>query len=196
MERWFEQIHVGRSLSERERQFVGMLTDMLEEVRPAQIEPAETSLAAEGKDLITLLPHRVLGGVSIVVNFVGPSTYIQWAQIWNLSRYHDDLDQCVLAAEFLAVWRPSPPEAVVAAVRGQLEAPIYLQRVDSTLVSVSVRDKRAVIRPCGQLPLGNDPVVSPPLSEFTHAEVRMTDRTPPPVTVPSNARRWFDPLYD
>lgn len=191
MDCWFRRSRIGRSLTEGEQQFVGALTRLLEEVRPGQIKPSDTSLTAEGRDLIALLPHQALGGVSIVVSFVGASAQIQWSQIWDLSHYHDDLDSGVVVERFGHLWRPTPPELIVEAVRRQLDAPIFLRCIDSTRVSVAVRDQRDVIRECGELTIVTDEALSTRILAFGRAEVRMTDQQPPPVEVPSNAENWF-----
>lgn len=197
MAHWFHRNYVGRSLSDREQRFVTALSRMLDEVRPAQLDRNESSMTSEGQDLITLLPHRALGGVSIVASFVGRSALVQWAQVHDLRRWHDDLDAGVTAVSLRSWWRPIDAEAVVAAVRGQLNAPIRLSRIDDRRAVVSVRDHRGVLRAVGTLLMESSTA-----SSLTHgasvveAEIRMTDVAPPQFGQPSNALNWFGTAED
>jgi len=65
---WFARDHTGRYLLRHEQQFVAELAKLLEELALPQVDESETALTAEGSDcLIVLIPHRALGGISIVV---------------------------------------------------------------------------------------------------------------------------------
>jgi hypothetical protein len=56
------------------------------------VNPAETFITGEGVDVcILIIPHRWLGGVSLVVRSFPPGIDLLWAAVVDLS-YHDQLD--------------------------------------------------------------------------------------------------------
>jgi hypothetical protein len=164
---------------------------MLDEIRPAQLDPNESAITSEGRDLIALLPHRALGGISIVASFVGRSAVVGWAQVCDLSVWHDDLDSGVVAVSLNSFWRPIDPERVVDAVRGQLDAAIRVSRIDDRRLTLAVRDRRGVFRAVGELLIEASIGILADRTVVAESEIRMTDVSPPPFGQPSNALNWF-----
>lgn len=165
---------------------------MLDRVSPPQLDPDETTLTAEGHDcLIVLLPHRGLGGVSIVVWLESDKAAVTWAQVGRLGSTHDDLDLGVWIARFVV--NPASPnfEPIVECAREQLARPIVL-KVYGSSAKLLVRDSQDRLRRVGTIGprfLG--------LRRLLHrvpdqeAEVRFVDSSPPPITAPSGVDEWF-----
>src|SRR4029079_5081942 len=90
---WFQRDHTGRDLRPAERKFISALSGLLADVAAPPIDEEETALTAEGSDcLIVLIPHRALGGVSIVVWLTADGAVVTWAQVAALDCCHDSLD--------------------------------------------------------------------------------------------------------
>ena len=85
---WFQRDHTGR-LRPSERKFITALSGLLAECAAPQINEDETALSAEGGHcLIALIPHRALGGVSIVVWLFDNRAEVTWAQVAALDCCH------------------------------------------------------------------------------------------------------------
>lgn len=196
---WLLRDYTARSLAPLESLWVTKLRASLQELRPDQIDPDETAVTAEGEGcLICLLPHRSLGGLSIVVTLVeqklwfrrAPTKlFVSWAQIGDLT-YHDDLDLAV-GTTVVALAEPleSSLEEALAAVREELGRPVVVRvwggagecflRLDGRLQRV------ASLGSCVQRALGR---LRGRPADF---EIRFTDAVAPPITQPSNALAWF-----
>lgn len=190
---WFARDHTGRGLTEPERTFLVALVDLLSEVRPAQIDEAETALTAERDAcLIVLMPHRALGGISIVAWLWASEAAICLARVGGLDISHDSLD--------LGVWTarteldPSRPNfaPLLKRIRDQLFAPLTVRLYESNRAAVWARDERDVLRCVGDLgtPIGWLQRIVPrmPISEV---QVRFVDSEPPPIVQPPNVDEWF-----
>jgi hypothetical protein len=112
--------------------FLASLRATLDRVQPAQVDPAETTLTAEGPfSLIAILPHRALGGVSIVAWRYAVSLRVLWAAIDTLG-YHDDLDLGLEVATFSEDTHGEPWQAAaLECVERELHRPLQLQVVRS-----------------------------------------------------------------
>lgn len=190
---WFQRDHTGRELLVAERRFLADLEALLEELRPAQLDEHETALTAEARHcLILLLPHRALGGVSIVVWLFSERAAVTWAQVANLGCCHDSLDLGVHVDGFRFAKADSDFGPVLRCIRAQFGAPITLRQHDSQRAEVMVRDNKGDLRKVGELgpALGH-------LQRLARRDaaqesiVRFTDQTPPPVSESSHVDDWF-----
>jgi hypothetical protein len=130
--RWFPNSVVQRALRDDERHFVQALTAMLEEERPAQLDPANTVLTSEGNTtFIPVLPHSVLGGLSVFAWYTPKDVQICWAEIGDLT-YHDDLDMSRTVAQLSERRESELIKSAVAAIREQLHQCIEILEVRSS----------------------------------------------------------------
>lgn len=190
---WFARDYTGRALSENERQFMVALADLLTRLAVPQLDENETALTAESEHcLIILLPHRALGGISIVVWLSADRAEVTWAQVADLDRSHDSLDLGVCVGQFR--FDPDKPDfgPVVDCIRRQLAAPLSVQVFDSGRAVVSVTDTRGVLRPVGEIGAGLGWAGLFRRGKLTHqTTIRLVDPVPPPVTEPSGVDGWF-----
>jgi len=202
---WFSSDFTGRELRDDERQFLNVLESMLKEVAPAQVDPADSRLTAEGANcLIVLVPHRSLAGLSIVVWFEPRRISISWALVGTLARRHDDLDLGVWVARFQAGgesterWYQTAVEGVRAELSRSIEVTVsrrlpvsgerqveFRLQIDGrrkTLGSVGRREPRRFFF-----------IRRAPKTTADIYTVRFTDNKPPPVFFGSNVENWFGP---
>ena len=187
---WFSRDHTGRGLFRHEQRFVGELGTLLAELAAPQVDENETALTAEGANcLIVLIPHRALGGISIVVWLFDDRAEVTWAHVAGLDCCHDSLDRGVSVAGFRFDCHQPDLRPVLDCIRSQFSAPLTLRLFDTNQAAVLVRDDRGSLRDegefgatPGQLPWFRRRVL---VGETT---VRLTDATPPE---PSHVDRWF-----
>jgi len=191
---WFQRDHTGRDLRPAERKFISALSGLLADVAAPQIDEDETALTAEGSDcLIVLIPHRALGGVSIVVWLTADGAVVTWAQVAALDCCHDSLDLGTSVAQ-VRLKRADPDfSPVLECIRKQIDAPLILKRFGSDRATVLVRDHANKPREVGDIGPSVDSSElwrrSIPSQEVV---IRLTDPDPPPVTSPSGVDEWFD----
>ena len=191
---WFQRDHTGRELSRLERDFVAALVRPLAELAAPQVDEAETALTAEGTTcLIVLIPHRALGGISIVVWLFKDRAEVTWAQVAGLDYCHCALDLGISVAQFRL--NPANPDfgPVLDCIRKQINEPLTLRCFGSYLATILVRDYAGTLREVGEVVnrVGWSEVMR--RSQPTHETViRLTDPEPPPVTSPSGVDQWFD----
>jgi hypothetical protein len=190
---WFARDHTGRPLTNPEQVFLAAVVELLSEVQPAQVDDSETALTAERDAcLIVLIPHRALGGISIVVWLTATEGAVTLAQVAGLDVSHDSLD--------LGVWvsrvklDPSRPDfaLLLKRIREQLFAPLTVRLYESNRATVWVRDEKSVLRRVGDL--GAPPGWFDRIARRAatgEAEVRFVDRESPPVTAPAGVNEWF-----
>jgi hypothetical protein len=200
---WFQRDHTGRDLLGNEREFVSALALQLAELRPPQVDESETALTAEGTAcLIVLIPHRALGGISIVVWLFAKHAEVTWAQVGGLDCCHDSLDLGISVAGFRL--DPKKPDfaPVLQSIREQFDQPLTLRCFGSEHATVLVRDHRGKLQKVGEIgrgEVGRGEVGQqagwfglsrrvPPTQETT---IRLSDSQPPPVTSPSGVDEWF-----
>lgn len=196
MNEWFARDETHRRLTEEEQRFVGVLSQALEILRPAQVHPEETALTAEASDcLICLIPHKCLGGISVVVNLTVNGTDVSWAQVGGLGRSHDSLDMGVIVATFQPEDVRRSSADVVERVLQELNRPLILHLdAEGSGAAVHIRDNKGKLSEVGSLGTRGGHTF---LSLFRKSpapvvvEVRFTDRDPPPVKEPSGAFEWF-----
>lgn len=191
---WFQRDHTGRVLRPNERKFIAALSGQLAELAAPQIDAEETALTAEANHcLIVLIPHRALGGVSIVVWVFDDRAEVTWAQVAALDCCHDSLDLGPSVAQFRLDCADPDFKPVLACIRKQIGAPLILRCFGSDRATVLVRDHANKLREVGDIGsrVGWSELLrhSAPNRE---AVVRFSDPHPPPVTSPSGVDRWFD----
>jgi hypothetical protein len=82
---------------------------------PQMVDPAETFITGEGVDVCLLvIPHRWLGGVSLIVRSDPPEIDLLWAGVTDLS-YHDQLDLGYVVGRW-----PAAPETPLAVLEAKL----------------------------------------------------------------------------
>ena len=138
---WFQRDHTGRVLSRFERDFVAALSGHLAEWAAPQVDQNETALTAERNAcLIVLIPHRALGGVSIVVWLFENRAEVTWAQVAGLDCCHDALDLGISVAQFSL--DPANPDfgPVLECIRKQINEPLTLRCFGNDRATVLVRD--------------------------------------------------------
>lgn len=89
------------------------------------VDRAAVTVTGEGPEVeIVIVPHRDLGGVSLVVWNDSRATELRWAQIGSLE-YHDDIDLGIAVArvEHQGEWKPGLREEL----RRELRRPISLR---------------------------------------------------------------------
>jgi len=97
----------------------------LEQEQPENVDPAGTTLTGEGPEVeIVIVPHRDLGGISLVAWTDQYDARLLWANVGDLST-HDDLDLGVVVARirYEDDWRRRLGEALAA----ELVRPIHLR---------------------------------------------------------------------
>lgn len=98
---YFERNIADRALHEAEGWFVAHLKSALVNLRPGQLDAPSSLITSEGDDvLILVMPHRALGGLSLVAWLDGKALQILWGQVAFVDCSHDDLDRAQLAATF------------------------------------------------------------------------------------------------
>jgi hypothetical protein len=190
---WFQRNHTGRAVRRFESDFVAALSDQLAELRAPQIDENETALTAEGNhSLILLIPHRRLGGVSIVVWLFADRAEVTWAQVAGLDCCHDSLDLGISVAHFRFNSKKPNLEPILASIRDQITEPLILRRFGDERTTVHVRDGRGKLREVGTLgrragwrEMWRRAVPS------QEAVIRLSDADPPPVSAPPGVNDWF-----
>jgi hypothetical protein len=190
---WFQRDHTGRILRGFERDFVAALGSHLTQLAAPQIDEDETALTAEASTcLIVLIPHRALGGISIVVLLFEDRAEVTWAQVGGLDCCHDALDLGISVARF-RLDRANPDFGpVLECIQTQVNAPLTLRCFGTDRATVLVRDHADKLQKVGDV--GNRARWSDLLRRAapTHEVViRLTDQEPPPVTSPSGVDEWF-----
>ena len=204
MSLWFSSDFTGRELRGDERQFLNLLESMLMEVAPAQVDPTETRLTAEGIDcLIVLIPHRSLAGLSIVVWFEPRQISISWALVGSLACCHDDLDLGAWVARFQAGgsserWYQTAVDAVRAELSRSIEVSVSrrLPASGDRLVEfrLQIDGRRKTLGAVGRRePRRFFLLRRTPKTTADIYTVRFTDNEPPPVSYGSNVENWFGP---
>jgi hypothetical protein len=190
---WFCRDHTGRPLNGHEREFVDALAELLTTLAPSQVDEDETALTAEGTEcLIALIPHRALGGVSIVVWLFAHRAAVTWAQVAGLDCCHDSLDLGIGVAEFGLDRRRPDFAPLLDSIREQLNAPLTLRCYGDDRATVLTRDHRNKPREVGSVGRNrNWPDLLAGFSPTREVVVRFTDTAPPPVTSPSGVDEWF-----
>ena len=130
-----------------------LVSSVLGSVRSENVDPTGPTVTNEGPDVeIVIVPHRDLGGVSMVAWVDKRSARLLWANVANLST-HDDLDLGVVI-ERIALegdWRSRLREAIAA----ELNRPIELRtrrgllgaRVECWIVADGKEKRIGVLRP-------------------------------------------------
>ncbi len=191
---WFQRDYTGRVLGRFERDFIAALGGHLADLAAPQIDEDETALTAEGKAcLIVLIPHRALGGVSIVVWLFEDRAEVTWAQVAGLACCHGALDLGISVAQVRL--DPANPDfgPVLECIRKQINEPLTLRCFGNDRATVLVRDHADELRKVGEV--GNRVGSSDLLRRAvaTHETViRLTDPEPPPVTSAPGVDQWFD----
>lgn len=112
------------------------LTRVLQELGPENLDPSAVTVTGEGAKVeIVIVPHRDLGGVSLVLWTDDRGTEILWAGISDLST-HDDIDLGIGVARVPndGAWT----DMLVEALASELRRPIYLKRHRGVLGSSRV----------------------------------------------------------
>jgi hypothetical protein len=192
---WFTRDHTGRVLAGYERQFLAALVDLLDELGAPQIDESETALTGEGSHvLIVLIPHRALGGVSIVVWLDANGAQVTWAQVSCLET-HDSLDLGILVGRFrFRSFRSKVVDFSPAldCIRSQITGPVTLRCFGDERASILIRDDKGKLREVGEISKRVQPDVIGPVAPVREAIIYLTDSEPPPVTAPSGVDEWFN----
>lgn len=158
---------------------------------PPQVDEDETALTAEGEAcLIVLIPHRALGGVSIVVWLFEDRAEVTWAQVAGLGCCHDALDLGISVAGFRVDVENPDFGPVLECIRKQINEPLTLLCFGNDRATVLVRDRAGTLCRLGEV--GNS--ASDELRRLDPTRetvIRLTDREPPPVMRPSGVDEWF-----
>lgn len=104
---------------------IDLVGAVLEQARPENVDPKGPVVTGEGPEVdIVIIPHRDLGGVSMVVWTDTRDARLLWAHVGDLST-HDDLDLGVVAERFPyeAGWHGRLREAIAA----ELRRPVHLR---------------------------------------------------------------------
>lgn len=195
-DRWWTRRHGARDVTDREQRWLADLALMLDDLRPPQVDPALCAVVAAAS-LIVLVPHRSLGGLTLVATVTSRFIAISWASISDFEA-HDDLD---LAREVYLFTPDEDDEALrhraVIGVRDQLCRPVIL-RMRATRLGVPLSASCYLGGAGGQLRrIATLPPRAArwrcwwPFAVRVDREIRFTDRTPPPYAVPSFAGAWF-----
>jgi hypothetical protein len=138
---WFERNPIGRPLFPHERQFVAELKQLLSEIAAPQVDESETALTGEGTHcLIVLIPHRALGGISIVVWLFKDRAEVTWAQVADLDCCHDSLDLGISVSHFRLHGNQPDFGAVLECIRRQFSEPLTFRVFDDNSATVLIRD--------------------------------------------------------
>ena len=193
---WFTRDHTGRVLAGYERQFLAALVELLDELGAPQIDESETALTGEGADcLIVLIPHRALGGVSIVVWLDANVAQVTWAQVASLDCTHDSLDLGIWVGRFrFRSFRSQVLDFSPAldCIRSQITGPVTLRCFGDERASILIRDDKGKLREVGEISKRVPPDVIGPVAPVREAIIYLTDSEPPPVTAPSGVDEWFN----
>jgi hypothetical protein len=101
-----------------------LVRQVMDAEEPQNIDLSSVTVTCEGPEVgIILLPHRDLGGYSLVLWFDARQLSLLWAGVTDLER-HDDLDLGRLAIRLDGASRGSN-EAVKAALTAELRRPIH-----------------------------------------------------------------------
>jgi hypothetical protein len=189
---WFNRDHTGRVLCPFEREFVTALSRHLAELAAPQVDEEETALTAEARTcLIVLIPHRALGGISIVVWLFQDRAEVTWAQVAGLGCCHDSLDLGISVAHFRLDSARPEFGPLLDCIRQQINEPLLIRCFGHERATVFVRDSGGTLREVGEL--GNrawSDLLTRSLP--THETlIRLSDPGPPPVTSPSGVDQWF-----
>jgi hypothetical protein len=192
---WFERGDVDlaeRRRSGRDARFIDGLIDTLDDVRPAQVLAEETALTGEGPGcLIAIIPHRCLGGISLVVWLLDDAALVSWAQVGALWCCHDSLDLGV-PIERVRLTPDDDFQRLFVRIREQLSVPLILRIYDDNRADVLARDATGRLKRIGEL--GQPPTwrqrwrrrqLAPDVT------IRMTDVAPPPLTESPRVAGWF-----
>jgi hypothetical protein len=168
---------------------VDVVKRVLEEQRPENVDTSAVTVTGEGdKVKIVIVPHRDLGGVSLVLWTDENGTQLSWAGVGDLST-HDDIDLGAFVTRILheGSWTARLRDALA----DELRRPIRLryrqglfggQRIDC-FVAIDHREKRlAVLRP-----------MSPPRAVDPSARETVTSlatRPPLPFAIPPPVENW------
>ena len=102
-----------------------LVRQVMDTEEPQNIDPPSVTVTGEGPEVgIILLPHRDLGGYSLVLWFDAQQLSFMWAGVTDLER-HDDLDLGRLASRLHGANRDSDEE-VKAALAAELRRPIHV----------------------------------------------------------------------
>lgn len=194
---WLTRNHTGRALWDYERQFLTALVDLLNGLGAHQIDESETALTAEGSScLIVLIPHRALGGISIVVWLDSTHAQVTWAQVAGLDCCHDSLDLGILVGRFrFKSFRSRSLDfsRVLDCIRSQITGPVTLRCFGNERAIILVKDEKGKLCEVGQIASARQADVGRPNVPVREAMIHMTDSAPPPVTAPSGVDDWFGP---
>lgn len=194
---WFAHDHTGRELTPQEQQFVDALSQSLQDEHLTQVDPAETAITAEGQAcLICLIPHRWLGGLSLVVwLYQEGHAAICWADVGGLAVSHDSLDLGYWVARYQADALVDSCASLIDGVRKELRRPLVIEvERDDAGATVLLRDDWSRLKCIAKL--GKHPSVFLSFirrkSSPRESEIRLTDSVDPPFKEPSNALEWFE----
>ena len=194
---WFTRDQTGRVLVGYERQFLAALVDLLDELGAPQIDESETALTAEGANcLIVLIPHRALGGVSIVVWLDDKEAQVTWAQVAGLGCTHDSLDLGTWVGRFrFRSFRSQVLDfsSVLDCIRSQITGPVTLRCFGNERASILIRDDRRKLCEVGEVSNRGQSDEIGPGTSVRETMIHLTDSEPPPVTAPSGVDEWFSP---
>jgi hypothetical protein len=190
---WFQRDHTHRTLQPVEREFVTALGALLAAVDAPQIAAGETALTAEASTcLIALIPHRALGGISIVVWLFEDRAEVTWADVEGLDRSHDSIDLGIRVGLFKLDRTQPNFDPILECIRKQIDEPLTLRSYGDARAEVFVHDHRGKLRRIGQM---GRPIRWSKLfrdARPTHETViRLSDREPPPMSSPSGVEQWF-----
>jgi hypothetical protein len=132
----------------------GIVRLALDELRPENVDSSAVTITGEGSEVgIVIVPHRDLGGVSLVLWTDTNCTQLIWAGIGDLSTHDDiDLGEVVKQIPHEGNWRLTLSDAIAA----EFSRPIRITYRRSFLgkpridcyITVAERDKRLrVLRP-------------------------------------------------
>ncbi len=127
---------------------------VLEELRPENVDNSAVTVTGEGHEVeMVIVPHRDLGGVSLVLWTDKNGTQLLWAGIGDLST-HDDIDvgAVVTRIPHEGAWVATLRDAIAA----ELGRPIRLnyrrvllggRRIDCSVTAAGKERRLAVLRP-------------------------------------------------
>jgi hypothetical protein len=224
LERWFSPPgHRGPAvgLSPSQQVVVEECRRALEELRPPQVDPAETTLlgdlwpvrtlppgaagALAAPDQLTLLvPHRALGGVSILLDHVeGAPTFVGWGTVAFVATNHivvcdSPWYEKIPGTENASAQRGRIGDALKAQLRRSVNVRAFV-REDGTLARLEChlanRDGRSLrlarIGAPGQTLSRRLRDRLAPM-RIVEASGTFTDLLAPPIGLPSGASRWLD----
>jgi hypothetical protein len=190
---WFGRNHTGRELFSWESQFIAALARLLMEIAASQVDESETALTAEGATcLIVLIPHRALGGISIVVWLFEDRGEVTWAQVADLDCCHDSLDLGISVGRFRFDRNRCDFSAILECIREQISEPLTLRVFDDHTATVLVRDRGGVLCKVGEVGTSSRRRgLSGRRTLTRETQIRFTDPSLPPIVQPSGVEDWF-----